>query len=368
MPISPGRNEKIAGHRTRDAARWQELISLAQGITRWRDWGASKVPLLLTVFFYNALLTRLTDAPAEVPALGLSEPAALLVSFVAVLSCICFSFGFGYALNDFADREVDRQAGKGRVIAGLHPPIGIGVIVLLAIAGIVSLWPLYDAPYLLALVVASYGVAALYSLPPVRFKERGWLGVIVSAAGEFAFPVLVIAAVFRNIGWEYGLLAALFLVVGIRGELVHQMLDLRTDREAGVQTYAAQRGQTASLWELRWLIFPIELGLLAAVLATMLWRLPELAPFLVLYACWIPVWVYLANGLAAAFSFEGFKRQPLNDFYYIYWPASLAILLVLHEVWLWPLLALLFVWEWRVLVGAPATLVRLFKARRRGGR
>jgi hypothetical protein len=77
----------------------------------------------------------------------------------------------------------------------------------------------------------------------------------------------------------------------------------------------------------------------------MLWRLPEFAPFLAVYALWVPIWVYLANGLTAAFSFEGFKRQPLNDFYYIYWPTSLAFLLVLHEPWLLPLLALVLLWE-----------------------
>jgi 4-hydroxybenzoate polyprenyltransferase len=343
---------------------WNRLLSLAQDISRWRDWGGSKVPLLLTIFFYYALLSQKPHSSAEVPAAGMENAVALLVSFVAVLSCICFSFAFGYALNDLADRHVDRLAGKRRLIVDLHPLAGGGIIALLAIAGIVSLLPFYRAPYLLALVLASYVVAALYSLPPVRFKERGWIGVMVSAAGEYAFPVLVISALFRSIGWETGLLAMLFLISGLRGELVHQLLDYKTDRQAGVQTYAVKRGRIASLWQVRWLVFPIELALLGAVLAAMLWRLPELAPFLVLYALWLPIWVYLANGLTAAFSFEGFQRQPLNDFYYVFWPTSLALLLVLQEIWLLPLLALLALWELPVVLAAPSTLLRLLKARR----
>ncbi|MBA2446741.1 MAG: hypothetical protein H0V51_01810 [Chloroflexi bacterium] len=173
-------------------AVWQELPNLARGVTRWSDWFRSKVPLLLVAFSYHALLANLA-------------PVAFAERLAAIFAFICLGYAFGYAVNDFADRDVDRLA------AAVAPLIGL----------------------------AAAGVATLYSLPPVRFKERGWLGLLVSAAAQRSLPALIIAATFDDLGWEAALFACLLLLIGLRWILVHQILDSPADLEAGVRTYVS---------------------------------------------------------------------------------------------------------------------------------
>lgn len=86
---------------------WREIPSLARGVTRLREW-SRKVPLLLVAFYYHALLADLT-------------PTALFQRFAAIFSFICLGYAFGYAVNDFADRDVDRRAGKPNVLGRFSP-------------------------------------------------------------------------------------------------------------------------------------------------------------------------------------------------------------------------------------------------------
>jgi 4-hydroxybenzoate polyprenyltransferase len=311
---------------------WRELANVARGVTRWSEWFSSKVPLLLVAFSYHALLADLA-------------PSALAQRFAAILVFICLGYAFGYAVNDFADRDVDRRAGKPNVMGRLRPAAAVSLLIGLAASGIATLWPFYHQPRVLELVLVSYAVGTLYSLPPVRFKERGWLGLLVSAAAQRSLPALIIAATFDDLGWEAALFACLLLLIGLRWILVHQVLDVRADRATGVRTYVTQRGREQVLWQLHWLMFPAEVALLGAVLVTMVSRLPALGLLLVPYPLWVALQVYVRHGPRSAFSLEGYERQPLADFYEIYWPLSLSLLFVISQPWLWPFPLVFILWR-----------------------
>jgi hypothetical protein len=114
---------------------------------------------------------------------------------------------------------------------------------------------------------------------------------------------------------------------------------------------------------LRWFVLPLELACLAAVLAAMLSRLPTLGLFLVPYALWLGLWLYSGGGIRSAFSLEGYDRQPLADFYCVYWPLCLLLLLVLQQPTLWPLAAVFVLWQARFFFLAAAILRRRLPAR-----
>jgi hypothetical protein len=71
-----------------------------------------------------------------------------------------------------------------------------------------------------------------------------------------------------------------------------------------------------------------------------------------------------ARGGSPAFSFAGYgQQQPLADFYFLYWPLSLALLLALQQPALAPLAVLLMLWQRRPLLGGLALLRRLLTPR-----
>lgn len=55
--------------------------------------------------------------------------------------------------------------------------------------------------------------------------------------------------------------------------------------------------------------------------------------------------MYFRQGSQSAFSLEGYARQPLADFYEIYWPLSLSLLLVISQPWLWPFPLVFILWR-----------------------
>jgi 4-hydroxybenzoate polyprenyltransferase len=339
--------------------RWRELPHLVRGATRWDQWAGTKVFLLLVAFYYQALLAE----PAAGSGQAL-EPMALLQRFTTLLVFICLGYAFGYAVNDFADRRIDRLAGKPNLMGRLHPATASALLVGLGVAGVGSLWQFYGQPWVLQLVLVSYAVGMAYSLPPMRFKERGWLGPVVGAAAQRSLPALVIFAIFGNLGWEAALFACLLLLIGLRWMLAHQVLDLRADATAGVRTWVARTGREQALRLLRRLVFPLEAACLLAVLTAMVWRLPEFGLLLLPYVGWLGLRAYRRDDGGPAFSFAGYHRQPLADFYEVYWPLSLSLLLALRDPRLVLLLAVFVLWQRRYLARGVAAVLRLLLAGR----
>jgi len=131
-----------------------------------------------------------------------------------------------------------------------------------------------DDPLLLSLYLAAWVAFSLYSIPPVRLKIRGVLGLLADASGAHLFPtLLVVGLVYRWRGDTVDLLwfasvAAWSLSYGLRGNLWHQLSDLHNDEQAGLRTFA-RRHKIARLHRLgNFVIFPVEV----AAFAFMLWR------------------------------------------------------------------------------------------------
>lgn len=192
----------------------------------------------------------------------------LLLTLVALIP------GAAYValINDLTDLDDDSAAGKQLGLAGRSRVVG-----LLAIAACCSIGL---AVAILAwrhdlLAAGLYGGAwlsfFLYSVPPIRLKARGALGVFADAAGAHVLPNLLIAAVvFR---WAGRPLEPYWLVVvgiwsaahGIRSILCHQLDDVAADTRSGSRTFARNHPDAARRAG-AFLCFPIELAFFVALL------------------------------------------------------------------------------------------------------
>ncbi len=203
---------------------------------RVREWLSSKVALALAVCAFFTF-----SAP-----MGPVRALLLLGGFFLFVSTF---LSVSYVVNDFCDREVDRLAGKQKIIANLPTGVVIASIAALITIGCAPALILSPAPLkCIAVMTLVYALGLAYSLPGIRFKERGALGLVECAVAQRCMPLLLIPCL---LGMQVFLIPYFYLWLaiscldGLRYILIHQIVDRENDERAGVTTYVRQSGQDA---------------------------------------------------------------------------------------------------------------------------
>ena len=254
-------------------------------VSRAGEWWEYKLVPIFAAFYASALHLGVpvwTLWPSALALLAALVPGAVFVSVI----------------NDLTDRDEDAIAGKANRMAGRPAWQAVLMVAAPVAMGLAFAWLWRDDPPLLLAYLAAWTAFSLYSLAPFRLKTRGFLGVIADASGAHLFPTLVaVLLVARQAGQEadplwigaVGLWAAAY---GLRGILWHQLSDLDQDRAAQVRTFAQRHDSAAVVRLARYLIFPLEVVGLAAMLWLLGHPLPPLALlfYLVLVQRRVAVW------------------------------------------------------------------------------
>ena len=163
-------------------------------------------------------------------------------SFLSLSTIIGFA-SFGYLVNDYFDQEKDAKVGKKNFLLGKSATLKT---VYCLVALFILFWPWYFLPHnsgtyaLIALQLCSYFI---YSVPPIRLKERGFAGLIVDAMYAHAIPAVLAAYTYMLIAAQkpsfafFNLLFCWQFCVGIRNVLLHQLNDQDNDRESKTSTF-----------------------------------------------------------------------------------------------------------------------------------
>lgn len=342
--------------------RISHLAAQVLGLVRFGNWWTHKIPPLLLVV-YVELIRRHAS---------LGTSVAAICVLVLCVSCVA---AYGHVVNDWCDIADDERAGKPNAMRGVHVGRRTALCVGFIVAGFAVLAPFSDAwPARIALAV-NFLWPTLYSIPGVRLKERGLLGVLSDAAGSHVTPTLfafAVASMFDRAPANVIVLTAVLLwatALGIKGILYHQIADRANDEIAGVATFAT--GFDASR--------------LFAVLAryNLLVELPASAFLTVVIAAFVPMAVgalivYLtlestkfALGFEFAVSSDARLRRAsvpfANEMFYTFWlPLAAAVQLALDNVWFaWlPVLhGLLFREQIAVQIGDARAIISQLKAR-----
>jgi 4-hydroxybenzoate polyprenyltransferase len=272
-------------------------------LSRWREWAQSKL-----LFSAGVALLLFPDTPTP-----------LLMVMIATVAPWA---AFGYGINEVADRDTDHRAGKlNRSVTLPTAQWALFLFVSAATAlGLSLYWAADAAPPLF--VVAGMTVAAAYSLPPLRLKERGAIGLVAAATAQWALPVLALSSGvprgwLRPAAWSLVLLG---LAIGLRWIAVHQLADATRDRTAGVRTFATGGGP---IWPVIRCAFAAEVVLLATALV-LTW--PQSMPAILALGGWIVAAELprLRRGSLRG-RLEGYRAAPLRDYYFILLPGSLVL-------------------------------------------
>jgi len=278
-----------------------ELLNQLGRLVRWHDWGPSKIPTLWGIVFYIGLSQR-PLAPT------FTAKAAVFIAFAALHSAL------GYAVNDWGDRALDKLHGKPNAFASLSRTQVLAVFGSLAILSILSglafaddvLWVLLW----LGWVFASLG----YSLPPLRFKERGTWGLAASSVAQWSLPVLLTFAALADVArWDAALLTLALTISGATLEVAHQRFDRQRDASTHTHTLGSRLSAPVldRLYIGMLLLDKLAWGLALVVMATRLgsipiwrWSLSIGSVPLALYAILLP------------FALWEMRRPELLDTYY----------------------------------------------------
>lgn len=224
---------------------------------RAEDWWIGKASMLMgMVYMLSAIF-------------GISFRSFGLWGVSSIATIIGFA-ALGYLINDFFDQEKDRLAGKKNFLLG--KPASIKFIYFM-VAVLLLAGPWYYLPWdrwTLWLMAAQILAYLIYSVPPVRLKERGMAGIVVDALYAHVIPAMMATYTYLLISdlpfFDLTLFLLLFFwqfVAGVRNVLLHQQSDQESDAQSGTDTY--MKGRILSGAGM-FFISMLELFLLAALL------------------------------------------------------------------------------------------------------
>lgn len=273
---------------------------------------------------------------------GNIEPEAAGIGFLMSCCTIFGIAGFGYFMNDLSDREEDQKAGKFNVLIGMHPAAITGLL-LLFLALAVLPWVVYFPAnaVTLSLLGAELGLFMLYSLPPFRFKERGWLGVLCDALYAHGLPAVLAAFTFYYLGdqqWPDMLPYLIFLGgwqfwLGGRNILLHMRSDLDKDKNTGTQTLAVKLGAYRLDNILQKVVFPLELGFFVGFYVLMTLWMDWWALVGIYYYFFVWYKTGYVNQVDWPATFAGRLTIFLDDLYVLWIPVMVLVGLVMKDGW-----------------------------------
>lgn len=200
------------------------------GYRGWKVWMSYDMHICLFALFYILIVDNLF------------RPLDSLI----LISSLGFYFMYGFLINDFCDMRCDIAAGKKRTIQKL-PKVTI-IVIILCVVLISALHLLYlkESLYIIT-YITSYILATLYSAPPVRFKSRGFSGIVINGLIEKALPVLAVFAFFNHFRMDTLLFVAASFSIELVEIVTHQIQDYESDLKTGVHTFVVNTGMDRTL-------------------------------------------------------------------------------------------------------------------------
>ena len=295
-------------------------------LLRGNDWWFYKIPPLLAIAYAEILIQ---DTPTQ----------QSIVTLLTLLISMFFVAAYGHVVNDIFDIEVDCQAGKQNRMASLSKGQRTLLSLSLAILGVIPWLFIGFNSTSAILLVSIYTLLTIYPAPPLRLKERYIWGVVADAATVHAIPALLVATVFSNLtvssppeNYILEVIATTWaFAVGVRGILIHQICDRENDLKSGVKTLATKFDVESLRFWINYIVFSLEAIFSSALnfviaQSTPLFLVPCTAYFLMLL-------LIVKDEFNPSPSQESDRGENivLHDFYEVWFPLSLLILLCLQE-------------------------------------
>ncbi|BFG36442.1 hypothetical protein CerSpe_227160 [Prunus speciosa] len=173
--------------------------------------------------------------------------------------CMCMSgpflTGYTQTLNDWYDREIDainepyRPIPSG-AISENEVITQIWVLLLggLSCAGILDVWAGHKFPIVFYLALGGSFLSYIYSAPPLKLKQNGWIGNFALGASYISLPWWAGQALFGTLTPDIIVLTLLYSIAGLGIAIVNDFKSVEGDRAMGLQSLPVAFGSETAKW------------------------------------------------------------------------------------------------------------------------
>ncbi|MDJ0689408.1 MAG: chlorophyll synthase ChlG [Xenococcaceae cyanobacterium MO_188.B32] len=180
-------------------------------------------------------------------------------NFLMAAACMLLSgplmAGYTQTINDFYDREIDAINEPYRPIpsGAISIPQVVTQILVLLFAGIglsylLDLWAGHEFPIMLCLTLGGAFLAYIYSAPPLKLKQNGWLGNYALGSSYIALPWWAGHALFGELNWTIVILTLIYSFAGLGIAVVNDFKSVEGDRALGLKSLPVMFGVTTAAW------------------------------------------------------------------------------------------------------------------------
>lgn len=213
--------------------RLSHILSYILNLRSWKVWFDSDMHTCLLVTSYLIIVNN----------------AFSLTSFYSILALIIslsFYLSYTFLINDVFDRSYDIVAGKKEEASKSQKYLELIVIIIIITICYLTVFLVINQPLFFLVYTMTFFLATFYSAPPLRFKGRGFIGVLCDSLIEKALPVLLIFIFFNYYNFETIFFFILFFLLQLKIIIHHQIIDFEGDLKSGVSTFVVNVGYEIS--------------------------------------------------------------------------------------------------------------------------
>ena len=149
--------------------------------------------------------------------------------------------GYTQTINDFFDKEIDainepnRPIPSGKIsIKEVKIQIWVLLISGLIVAFLLDLYAKHTFPSVLLLALGGSFVSYIYSAPPLKLKQNGWLGNYALGASYIALPWWAGQALFGKLTLVTALLTLAYSISGLGIAVINDFKSVEGDSKLGL--------------------------------------------------------------------------------------------------------------------------------------
>jgi len=163
--------------------------------------------------------------------------------------------GYTQIVNDYYDRELDainepyRPIPSGAItIPQVLTQIWVLLFSGLAIAYALDKWVGHEFPTITAIAVIGSFLAYIYSAPPIKLKQNGWLGSYALGASYITLPWCAGHALFGDLNGTIVLITMFYSLAGLGIAIVNDFKSVEGDRQLGMKSLPVMFGVSTAAW------------------------------------------------------------------------------------------------------------------------